>query len=646
MSTLKKVILFIVANVFVVGFFLIAPKYPLQSIVVLLLLIANFLCYSLFRVWADRNIFQIETNVGNKEVSTSIRLLRYAASALAFISFITTAEGLCEFVFKGVTWQAYLASFAVQSILLVFNFLFFHFYIRINSLEQFPMFFKRLLTYFIVFLFTIALIISSTFSFVFIANNTYSSMRAKNSNITIERFLKDETYRLKNVNEDIGEDLRADITDRTKRLQSVISEQADVTASTNEANIDKALSNFNILKYAAVTDEFYTQSDFNIDVSNASYPEEYQSIYSALTTYKYTYDSIYNNTYLAAYNFYNNLKNTSEKSQYTNETALSARITSLDAANGNIESILQEINQLRSAHYINQISQYKHKASAAFNSLKSSIQSLKSFYETILPEYQAVTASTSVSTATSTSINDILNVVYNNKYDETQIQGIQTFLSDQQEILLNESTIDEEKLKDLAKFMEAFNAFAKYAELKNQIDGFVNDDLSITYHIKGEDESDIITSDKNLKVVSEADWTKERKEDFTKFISYVKSLPDIEAHKENYNESELIRDYKPERVLRSAYTINRDLLENISGFEKAINYFKYDFSLMAVFSLAMALFLDVASFLTGGFMFAASFFKGVKKEKASTDTDGTDNGNKDATAPNKPDNGDSLSKHP
>ena len=140
---------------------------------------------------------------------------------------------------------------------------------------------------------------------------------------------------------------------------------------------------------------------------------------------------------------------------------------------------MQEINQLRSAHYINQISQYKHKASAAFNSLKSSIQSLKSFYETILPEYQAVTASTSVSTATSTSINDILNVVYNNKYDETQIQGIQTFLSDQQEILLNESTIDEEKLKDLAKFMEAFNAFAKYAELKNQIDGFVNDDLCI-----------------------------------------------------------------------------------------------------------------------------------------------------------------------
>lgn len=144
-------------------------------------------------------------------------------------------------------WQAYLASFAVQSILLVFNFLFFHFYIRINNLEGFPLFFKRVLTYSIVFLFTVALIISSTFSFVFIANNTYLSMRAKNSNITIERFLKEEAYRLRTINDEIGEDLRTDITDKTKELQQVISAQAAVTASANEANINKALSNFNII---------------------------------------------------------------------------------------------------------------------------------------------------------------------------------------------------------------------------------------------------------------------------------------------------------------------------------------------------------------------------------------------------------------
>ena len=638
MSTWKKVTLFIIANAFVVGFFLIAPKYPLPSIAVLLLLITNFLCYSLFKAWADRNISQIETNVGDKEVTTSIQLLRYAASALAFISFITTAEGLHEFVFTKV-WQAYLASFAVQSILLVFNFLFFHFYIRINRLKRFPLFFKRVLTYFIVFLFTVALIISSSFSFVFIANNTYLSMRAKNSNITIERFLKDETYRLRTINDDIGEDLRKDITDRTKKLQKIISKQAAVTTSANEKNINNVLSNFSIEKYTAVTDKFYTQEELNNDINNAYYPAEYQSIYSVLSSYKDTYDSIYNNTYLSAYNFYDNLKNASNKSQYTNETALNVQIASLKKANGNIDSNLQLISQLRSTHYIDYISQYRQKALAAFNSLKSSIQSLKSFYEAILPEYQAIATSTSTSMATSITVKDILNVVYTDKYDEPTIQNIQTFLSEQQEVLLNASTINEKKLKGLEEYIEAFNDFAKYAELKKLIDDFIDDDLSITYYIKSKKETDAPMSDGKLKVVSEADWTTERKEDFTKFISCLKLLPDVEVHKEKYNESALVRDYEPEQVLQSAYTINRDLLENISEFEKAINYFKYDFSLMAVLSLAMALFLDVASFLTGGFMFAASFFKGVKKEKAYTGTDSAEGENNNTLASNAPDDG-------
>ena len=609
MSAWKKIVLFIVANAFVVGFFFIAPKYPFLSIAVLLLLIMNFLCYSLFKARADRDISQLETNVRDKEVTTSIKLLRYAASALAFISFITTAEGLCEFVFTEV-WQAYLASFAVQSILLVFNFLFWHFYIRINNLKKFPLFFKRMLTYFIVFLFTVALIMSSTFSFVFIANNTYLSMRAKNSNIVIERFLKDESYRLRIINDDIGEDLRTDIVGKTKELQKVISEQETAAASAKETNINNALSNFSVTKYTAVTDAFYTQVELNQDINNAIYPEEYQSIYSALSTYKDTYDSIYNNTYLSAYNIYDNLKNASDKNQYTNETVLKTQITSLDTANSDIDSTLKLISQLRSAHYIEYISPYKHKAIAAFNGLKSSILSLKSFYETILPDYQAI--ATSKSTSTAISIKDILNVVYTNKYEETEIQDIQAFLSNQQEILLNAGTIDEGDLKNLVKFMETFNNFAKCAELKKQIDDFINDDLSITYYIKGENEIDVPVSNENFEVVSEADWTKERKEDFVKFISCLKLLPDIEAHKENYDESVLVRNYNPEQVLQSAYTINRDLLENISGFEKAINYFKYDFSLMAVFSLAMALFLDVASFFTGGFMFAASFFKDKK----------------------------------
>lgn len=462
-------------------------------------------------------------------------------------------------------------------------------------------------------------------------------MRAKNSNITIERFLKDETYRLRTINDDIGEDLRTDITGRTRELQNAISAQTADTASANEANINSALSNYNIEKYIAKTDAFYTQTELNADVSNAIFPEEYRSIYSALAGYKDSYDLIYNDTYLRAYDFYDNLKKSPNKSQYTNETALSTLIDSLDEAISMIDDNLKLISELRSAHYIDYISQYRQKASVAFSSLKTSILSLQSFCNTILPEYQSVAASTSTSTTTSTRVKEILGVVYNNKYDQKEIQDIQTFLLDQQEVLLNANTIDEEKLMDLAEFIEAFNDFAKYAELKKEIDDFIIDDLSITYYIKDQNETDFPVSDGKLKVVSEADWAQERKANFAKFISCLKLLPDLEAHKEKYNGSSLIRDYKPEQVLQSAYTLNRDLLENISGFEKAINYFKYDFSLMAVFSLAMALILDVFSFLTGGFMFAASFFKGIKN--APTDTDSAGDGSKDASAPNAPYNG-------
>lgn len=633
--------LFVIADIFVVGLFFIALRYPLLSIVVLLLLITNFVCYSLLKARVNRDISRIETDVGAQEVTSSIQLLRYAASALAFISFITTAEGLNEFVFTKV-WQAYLASFAVQSILLTFNFLFFHFYIRINNLGAFPLLLKRILTYFIVFLFTVSLIVSSTFSFVFIANNTYLQMRAKNSNITIEQFLKEETYRLRTINDEIGDNLRMDLIDRTEELQKVISAQAAITASVNEVNINNFFSNYNdIEECTVVADAFYTETELKIDVAQVAYPEECRSIYYTLSTHKDTYDKIYNDTYSSAYSFYVNLKNASNKSQYTNENALNARINSLEEAIKNIDSILQDISELRSAHYTDRISQYKQRAKVAFNNLKTSIFSLKSFYENIVLEYQPVTDFTSNSTVTSLSIKDILIFVYTNKYDETMIQDIQAFLSTQQEDLLNANTIDEEKLKGLAEFMEVFDDFVKYAELKKQIDDFINDDLSLTYYIKNENEVDAPVTDGKFVVVSEADWTERRKEDFTRFISCLKLLPDIEAHEEKFSVSVLVHNYEPEKVLQSAYTINRDLLENISGFEKAINYFKYDFSLMAVFSLAIALFLDVASFLTGSFMFAASFFKEVKKEKTSTDTVGADEGSENPSESNTPSDGNS-----
>ena len=450
--------------------------------------------------------------------------------------------------------------------------------------------------------------------------------------------MNDEIYRLRSVNDAIGEYLRNDLTEEIKKLQEVISTQGSTIESENETKIKEVLGNLNITEYKKEEDEFYTDEELNTDLQNASYPQEFKSIQSALITYKGTYNSIYDNTYKSSWDIYNGLEMAQEKAKYTDETGIKTQISALDAGITLVDETVVHVNQLESRHYRLAVSQYKQKAVAALNDLKSNLQSLKSFYETILPVYQAAASSVSANTKDSSSIQDILAFMYTSEHNKSQqnstnIDEIQKFLSSRQELILNggqsnKNGIDVEQLNNLEDFQEAFNDYVKYVELRDDIDKFIEDDLNTTYYIKGENETDLPASDDNIKVVSEDHWVKERKQHFSKFISFVKSLPDVDVDGdvENLKELELVSNYysDSEQVLQSAYTINRDLLEDISGFEKAMNYFKYDFSLMAVFALAMALFLDVASFLTGVFMFGAGFFQ--CKEKQDQKHDSTKNG--------------------
>lgn len=157
-KSIKGILLFVLLNGLIIIAFFYAPQKPVIFISILFLLLFNYVFFLLFSAKADNDLTKIETKVNTKEVSNAVHILRYAACALSFISFITTAEGLHKFVFTQV-WQAYLASFAVQSILLIFNFLFFHFYVKINSIKQFPQFLKRLVTFFVVLLFTLSLVV-------------------------------------------------------------------------------------------------------------------------------------------------------------------------------------------------------------------------------------------------------------------------------------------------------------------------------------------------------------------------------------------------------------------------------------------------------------------------------------------------------
>lgn len=72
--------------------------------------------------------------LSQEDIDNSRRLLRYATSILAFLSLITTASGMQSFVFNQ-SWMAYIGSFAVQSILVVFSLLLCRFFVQITVLD-------------------------------------------------------------------------------------------------------------------------------------------------------------------------------------------------------------------------------------------------------------------------------------------------------------------------------------------------------------------------------------------------------------------------------------------------------------------------------------------------------------------------------
>lgn len=140
--------------------------------------------------------------LGIKELKGSQRLLRYATAILAFLSLLTTANGMKSFVFSE-SWMAYLASFAVQSILVVFSLLLCRFFVQVADLKW-ELYIKRIVNGIMIAFFCIALLISSVFSFTFIANNAYKNTWASDSETIIQEFLLQEIDSLKIENETRG----------------------------------------------------------------------------------------------------------------------------------------------------------------------------------------------------------------------------------------------------------------------------------------------------------------------------------------------------------------------------------------------------------------------------------------------------------
>lgn len=170
------------------------------------------------------------------------------------------------------------------------------------------------------------------------------------------------------------------------------------------------------------------------------------------------------------------------------------------------------------------------------------------------------------------------------------------------------STADDsnsETIENLVSVKNELNDYSDYLRLKKEITRFEKEHVRKTYIIILNNKKK--TNKKNNKVRYTA-WKNQRNKDFTTFCTYVKSLPDISNYDQG-NTEENIEKYRADNVLDIAKTYQRDLLGDLTEFEKAFNYFKYKYPVMAYFSAFIAIFFDLGSFFTGCFLYATEYFK-------------------------------------
>lgn len=539
-------------------------------------------------------------NIGNKtivlldteELRGSQRLLRYATAILAFLSLLTTASGMKSFVFSE-SWMAYLASFAVQSILVVFSLLLCRFFVQVIDLGW-ALYIKRMVNGIMVVFFCTALIVSSIFSFSFIANNAYKKTWSSDSETIIQEFLLKEINTLKIENEKRGKLIISSINNGIReKIKGIVDE-----SKTNEINIVKdQINNF----VGNFSKEKMQKGKVSIKKRELleTYPQYENDVNFLCKNYK-----IYSDQYDSSIALYNKVVKGVKK---WNKTIESENIYNqseqwlgeIDSTCTNLENSKINIENLRT-----------YKLNIDFSAIRSKYKQetdvLLSRFSEVRKDLKKINElSSQIKSNLDKNNNDELDKILSKVYllGVTEQNDIENLVKDINDIAISaskEDTSNSEAIENIVSIKNQLNDYSDYLNLENEIIEFEKKHIRKTYIIKLDNQKKINTSNNEIKYT---DWKKQRNQDFTTFVTYVKSLPNVSNYKEKNEE------YNANNVLDIATTYQRDLLGTLTEFEKAFNYFKYKYPVMAFFSAFIAIFFDLGSFFTGCFLYATEYFE-------------------------------------
>lgn len=182
----------------------------------------------------------------------AVKILRVAAFCFSIVSWLATAEGLANYVFDN-DWRVYVISFAIQSILFIFNL-------------QLPVYWeklqlKRLKALFII-LYTAFLFSSSVFSFVYICTNAVYLHRVGYTDASI--ILNSEYKDIWNQTEKyIDEYKKYSLLQASRQLESFTGNNVD-----NGESSEYSLTELQALERKAEKEYNEALGNYNIEYAN------------------------------------------------------------------------------------------------------------------------------------------------------------------------------------------------------------------------------------------------------------------------------------------------------------------------------------------------------------------------------------------
>lgn len=551
--------------------------------------------------------------IGEKELLNAMRLLRYATAILSFLSLLTTASGMKSFVFD-TDWKAYLGSFAVQSILVVFSLLLCHFYVMIGTLSCFGKAAKALMLGALTIFFAAALVVSSCFSYVYISGNAYKNTWIGDSETLIQEYLLRETAELKERNAFLGEQFLKNIgTDIQKTLEGDIKNYLDQKKS----KAFEEMSNFRLEEYTNAHDDLA-----KIDIAptverlgndRRARPVQLEEIQSSYNTIGWDVMQQAFQDYADTVQKVSDLvkDGNGDEAEWMEQTSeeLEKISRKMQGIINRVDGAISGVGSLSTNFYINDIKPIKAVFTSTATTFRDFVQEQKGGLDGLIAEASAVGNDTSGSGEA--SVVDQLEVIRRKIYQmdsqrsdlDSEIQDIVGSLSGLLDKLSESDVVTTDSIASLTSLTERINEYGKSLVLSKNVQEYMENDLGQTYSFHEKTDG------------AESHWRSMRDGDFHQFLSMLHDLPDPLLLENIYKDEYAQKGYRATAlILKEAEILRRDLLGNLTAFEKSLNYFKYDFRKMAIFSAFVAVFLDLGAFLTGCFLYSARHIQMVKTE--------------------------------